>query len=886
LKKLIKNLEKIRGRHTELISIYIPSGYNIQEIISMLRQEYSLTQNVKSKATRHNVLSGLEKTMNHLKTFKKAPENGLVVFCGNVSEKESQVNIGLWSVEPPQPLAQKIYWCDQTFVLDPLKDMMKEKEIYGLIVLDTGAADIGWLKGKKIILQKHLDSLVPGKTRKGGWCVSEDSLIQTEMGVITKIKNLNKNDLISVYDFKNMRRVEQKIGKIMKRKTNLVYKITTKEPTITIELTPEHRVFVFGENDFEEKCVENLKVGDKFLSLKKSCIQGNEYFLPKNNLVRTKKFNQDFCQLLGYMMGDADLEKTRFTLYDSDNKLIEHYKKIIEKLFGTKTYSKFRSSKNYYQLRVHNKNLVNFIRKLFGDMFVYSRERKITNIVHTLPKTHIGSFLRGFYDAEGYISQNMICITVASEEIIKTLQFLLIRFGIISSYIEKKGGFSKKTKYGLRITDFNSIRNFKERIGFNSIEKNKKLEKIIRDSKFNKSMSDQIPTSGKLIFKMAKELRMNLNDFPRVQNFFYNKKMKSYNIFEKEIIQKFKNRILELKKLEQDIRNLRKILRIRQSEIANHFGCSTATVCDLERRKTKNNELKSEIKKYLIEKQYELIVRGKEILSFLEKIQNSDIIQVKISKIKKINKEQKVYDLSIPKYHNFIVNTLLVHNSQQRYSRIRDEAKRDFLKKTGEIATSIFKDEKNLKGIIIGGPGSLKEKFDQGDYLEYQLKQKRMGLVDTGYTGIQGLEEIVKKGESLIQEASIVKETKLLERFFENLQKDNGLSIYGLEEVRNAMNVGAIDILLVSENYDWLKLKLKCQCGFEIEKESKPDSIHKCSKCETEMNVESQEDLIDILSEESRQMGSQTEIISVDSREGMQFKELGGLGAILRFRVE
>ena len=60
----MKYLEGVRGRHTELISLYVPSGYSLQEILGMLRQEYALTQNVKSRATRNNVLSALEKIMN------------------------------------------------------------------------------------------------------------------------------------------------------------------------------------------------------------------------------------------------------------------------------------------------------------------------------------------------------------------------------------------------------------------------------------------------------------------------------------------------------------------------------------------------------------------------------------------------------------------------------------------------------------------------------------------------------------------------------------------------------------------------------------------------------------------------------------------------------
>jgi len=358
----------------------------------MLKQEYALTQNVKSRVTRHNVLDALEKTMNHLRLFKKTPPNGLVVFCGNVSKTEGQPEIKIWSIEPPQPLGQKIYWCDQTFVLDPLKDMIREKEVYGLIVLDTGDSDIGLLKGKKIVLEKHLDSLVPGKTSKGGW-------------------------------------------------------------------------------------------------------------------------------------------------------------------------------------------------------------------------------------------------------------------------------------------------------------------------------------------------------------------------------------------------------------------------------------------------------------------------------------------------------------SQQRYQRIREEAKNEHLKKTGEVATQVFKEQKDLKGVLIGGPGPLKEKFREGDYLDYQLKNKILGVVDTSYTSMQGLQEIIKRGESLIQEASAVRERKIMEEFFGHLKKDDGLTVYGLEEVNHALNYGAVKTLLISEEYDWVKVKLSCQCGFTTEEEMKPGTVKKCTKCNSEMRVESEEELSEVLSEQAKSLGSEVEIISIDTREGAQFKELGGIGAILRYKI-
>ncbi|MBD3355499.1 peptide chain release factor 1, partial [Candidatus Woesearchaeota archaeon] len=116
LKKLVKKLSQYRGRHTELVSVYVPKGYDMNKIINHLSQEQSTAENIKSKSTRKNVIDALEKMIQHLKVYKKTPENGLAVFSGNVAEREGQSDVQVWSVEPPVHLNQRLYRCDKEFV--------------------------------------------------------------------------------------------------------------------------------------------------------------------------------------------------------------------------------------------------------------------------------------------------------------------------------------------------------------------------------------------------------------------------------------------------------------------------------------------------------------------------------------------------------------------------------------------------------------------------------------------------------------------------------------------------------------------------------------------------------------------------------------------------
>jgi peptide chain release factor subunit 1 len=393
LKKLIRELEKIKGRHTELVSVYIPSGYNLVDAMNQIFQEKGTASNIKSKTTRKNVLTALEKILQHLKLFRKTPENGLVIFCGNISQEEGKEDIRLWSYEPPVPISQKIYWCDQTFVLDPLKDLISEKEVYGLIVLDAKEATVGLLKGKRIEKLKTLESTVPSKTVKGGM-------------------------------------------------------------------------------------------------------------------------------------------------------------------------------------------------------------------------------------------------------------------------------------------------------------------------------------------------------------------------------------------------------------------------------------------------------------------------------------------------------------SQKRYDRLRDDALNEFLVKVGEEASNLLLKQENLKGVIIGGPGPVKETFHDKNYLHYQIQKKVLGIKDIGSTDEYGLEELVFKSQDILKEAVISKERELMQKFFSEL-KNNGNVVYGYEETKKALEAGAVDILLISEEFNWVHVKFKCNCGFATEKDLPKYLVErqKCPNCGQKLIEEESKELVDELVEKASSLGTRVEYISTETSEGIQFRELSGIGAFLRYKI-
>ena len=168
LKKFVKELSPCRGRHTELVTVYVPQGYDLVKVIQQLQEEQGTATNIKSATTRNNVLDALERMVQHLKVVGRTPQNGLAAFSGNVSEREGVSDVHVWSIEPPVPMKLRMYRCDKAFVLEPLMELLESDEVYGLVVMDKRDATIGVLKGKSIQVLLKTHSEVPGKFKAGG----------------------------------------------------------------------------------------------------------------------------------------------------------------------------------------------------------------------------------------------------------------------------------------------------------------------------------------------------------------------------------------------------------------------------------------------------------------------------------------------------------------------------------------------------------------------------------------------------------------------------------------------------------------------------------------------------------------------------------------------
>src|SRR6266850_7631803 len=168
-RRALEELKSIRGRGTELISVYVPPGRPISDVMARLRNEYAESSNIKSRVTRNHVLWAIESAMNKLKQYRQVPENGLVIFTGHKSIGADQYEQVSFVLEPPRKITVDTYRCDSSFYLEPLEDMLVDRDLYGVLILDRKEATAALLHGKRIeILWGPEESGVQSKHGRGG----------------------------------------------------------------------------------------------------------------------------------------------------------------------------------------------------------------------------------------------------------------------------------------------------------------------------------------------------------------------------------------------------------------------------------------------------------------------------------------------------------------------------------------------------------------------------------------------------------------------------------------------------------------------------------------------------------------------------------------------
>ncbi len=890
LKKLLDELEDVRGRNTELVSLYIPAGYNMAKIKEFVTKEQSEAENIKSKSTRKNVKSALDRLGRKVSESMETPENGVVLFCGNVSEREGRPDIQLWEVIPPEPVESRHYRCDKEFMLEPLREMVVDDRVYGLIVADKNEAAVGYLQGSTVKTAYTLDSEVPGKTRAGGQCLSPDTLVQTSSGDNKEIREIEPGDVVKCLNTETRKLQDTEVvDKWENRKE--IYSVKTKHPSLEVEASADHEMFV-SHQDVHQKPVSELEEGDKLLFPEEMRTADLEPSLSVDKLynsykisgegreqIRDKRQRQGLSQkqlgrltdktqtavsklekgerdikrdfLLNILSSlEIDFEDFRTNVQGKGVCLPSQLSTELAKLLGyfagdghrEKTRLSFfeenRKVAEQYETLLQtvfrcetstkfreDKNYYRIraqgkpLSRLLKSEFPRIRKSHNTRIPRKITQAKdnvLAGFLRGLYDAEGHASASRARVGISANN-----QQLM-----------------RETQLGLlRLGIISSLYSYDN--SENPYSENTRYTVSISDQKSLEKFHNKI---GFTCEEKAKELE--------------------------QIVQENKNR-------QKNRQVLRSGIKVRQTiEEQGH---------SMEDFKEANTYLQGDrnigdnaFKRNLVDEAQEPL---KTKLSM--ELEEPDVRPTQVKSIQKVG-PSKTIDISTGA-GNFIANGLVVHNSAQRFARIRENMYDQFMKEIADKAKNAFLQKArdgDLLGIVVGGPGFTKDKLVDNDYLQSELDEKVLGKRSLNYSGEEALEELVSKSEEMIQDSRMIREKNLVSEFLENLREESGKAEYGPGQVWEALGMGAVDTVLVSESMELFHAVYEDDSGEErhvFEEEAEID--------ESNENLTHLGDLVEDIASKAEEMSTDFEIVSTRHEEGQRLENLGGVAAILRYRI-
>lgn len=232
--------------------------------------------------------------------------------------------------------------------------------------------------------------------------------------------------------------------------------------------------------------------------------------------------------------------------------------------------------------------------------------------------------------------------------------------------------------------------------------------------------------------------------------------------------------------------------------------------------------------------------------------------------------------------------------SALRFARLREEKRHNYVRKIAELAVQnyITNDKINVAGLILAGSADFKNDLNQSDLFDQRLQSKVIKVVDVSYGGENGFNQAIELASETLSNVKFVQEKKLIGKYFEEISQDTGKICYGVDDTLKALELGAVEVLIVYENLEMNRWLLKTASGSEVaiyttkQQEEHQRELFVDKETGLEMEVAEQSSFLEWLAESYKDFGATLEFVSDRSSEGNQFvKGFGGVGGLLRYKV-
>ena len=207
-------------------------------------------------------------------------------------------------------------------------------------------------------------------------------------------------------------------------------------------------------------------------------------------LILPSVLREEFAQILGYYLGDGNLEVSSLRFKDARRDVLERYSSLCKSTFNISGSIFKVKGKNCYQLSLNSIAVRELVNTIGDDLFL---------LVSRSPSSVVRAFIKGFMDAEGHVSKKIARITIAQKdgEVLNYLQMLLLRFGI-----RAQRRIAKTCE--ILLLDGRDFYDFAKQIGVTAYDKQQHMMKWMRHCEMTHTR-EIIPVQRKAVLTLLKE---------------------------------------------------------------------------------------------------------------------------------------------------------------------------------------------------------------------------------------------------------------------------------------------------------------------------------------------------------------------------------------------
>lgn len=160
----------------------------------------------------------------------------------------------------------------------------------------------------------------------------------------------------------------------------------------------------------------------------------------------------------------------------------------------------------------------------------------------------------------------------------------------------------------------------------------------------------------------------------------------------------------------------------------------------------------------------------------------------------------------------------------------------------------MFREHTTVASVFVGGTLATAKRFADGGHLHHEIESAVSGVYAVEYANERGLEQLAQRASAAVHDAEQQAAREKVDEFYHRLRDDKPVA-YGSDHVRHALELGAVEKLLVTSSVD----------------------------------REAREELSTMV----EQYGGEVVVVPTGYDAGRRFDEaFDGLGALLRFSVE